>query len=248
MATLPPSITFKQPASGGGRGDIRPPISGGGEDNRSYGGSPDYGSRMHRARLGLLIALVPITSLFICMTAAYMLRHNSYSVDIHTGARINNWIHIHLPLRWLIVSTVLILFSSFTMEIARRKNAQESALAPIRSIPGIFIERSKGFSWLTVTLFLGLGFLTSQWIAWRDLAAHGFYVGSTVSSAFFYFLTAAHALHLGGGLFGLIYAQILFFRNKPLEYRHIVIDITSWYWHFLALLWVCIFALLYCVH
>lgn len=248
MASVPPSVTFKKPATGGGRGDIRPPVLGGGEDNRSYGGSPDYGSRMHRARLGLLVALVPITSLFICITAAYMLRHNSYGVDIHTGVRINNWIHIHLPLPWLIVSTCLILISSFTMEIARRKTARESALAPIRSIPGIFIESSHGFSWLTVTLILGFGFLTSQWIAWKDLAAHGFYVGSTVSSAFFYFLTAAHALHLAGGLFGLIYAQILFFRNKPVELRHIVIDITSWYWHFLAFLWVCIFTLLYCVH
>ena len=248
MATLPPSITFQKPATGGGRGDIRPPVLGGGEDNRGYGGSPDYRNRMQRARLGLLIALVPITSLFICMTAAYMLRHGSSQVDLRTGAQITNWIHIQLPLKWLMISTSLLLLSTFTMEKARRKTARQSALAPIRSIPGILIDDGTGFPWLTATLVLGLGFLTFQSLAWRDLAAHGFYVGSTVSSAFFYFLTAAHALHLGGGLFGLIYAQILSVQHKRLEYRHIVTDITSWYWHFLALLWLGIFTLLCLVH
>jgi heme/copper-type cytochrome/quinol oxidase subunit 3 len=32
--------------------------------------------------------------------------------------------------------------------------------------------------------------------------------------------------------------------HKPIESRRIVIDVTAWYWHFMALLWIYVFALL----
>ena len=53
-----------------------------------------------------------------------------------------------------------------------------------------------------------------------------------------------HGLHLLGGIIALLYAAAATFRSRPLERRRIVIDVTAWYWHFMALLWVYIFALL----
>jgi len=32
--------------------------------------------------------------------------------------------------------------------------------------------------------------------------------------------------------------------RKPIEARRIMVDITAWYWHFMALLWLYVFALL----
>ena len=36
--------------------------------------------------------------------------------------------------------------------------------------------------------------------------------------------------------------------NRPLASRRIVVDVTAWYWHFMALLWIYILALLEFAH
>jgi len=72
----------------------------------------------------------------------------------------------------------------------------------------------------------------------------GLFMSSNPSSSFFYLLTGAHALHLLGGVIALTYAGITVWMKRPPEARHIVVDVTAWYWHFMALLWLYIFALL----
>ena len=42
----------------------------------------------------------------------------------------------------------------------------------------------------------------------------------------------------------MLYAAITSLTRKPVEVRRIVVDVTVWYWHFMALLWIYIFALL----
>ena len=59
--------------------------------------------------------------------------------------------------------------------------------------------------WLYITLVLGLLFVAGQYVAWSQLSARGLYLATNPSSSFFYFLTATHALHVLGGLGGLIY-------------------------------------------
>ena len=55
-------------------------------------------------------------------------------------------------------------------------------------------------------------------------------------------ITFAYVLILGPPV--LLYAAVTALRHKPLESRYIVVDTTAWYWHFMALLWIYIFALL----
>ena len=42
----------------------------------------------------------------------------------------------------------------------------------------------------------------------------------------------------------MLWAAITSLLNRPVETRRIAIDITAWYWHFMAVLWIYIFALL----
>lgn len=98
--------------------------------------------------------------------------------------------------------------------------------------------------WLAMTLVLGLLFLFGQWTAWKQLAASGFYVSSTPSSSFVYLLTGTHAVHLMGGILALFVASIAALFRKASARRSIVIDVTAWYWHFMAGLWVYILCLL----
>jgi heme/copper-type cytochrome/quinol oxidase subunit 3 len=52
-------------------------------------------------------------------------------------------------------------------------------------------------------------------------------------------------VHLMGGVLVLLYAATVSLLRRPVEGRRIVVDVTAWYWHFMFLLWIGIFALLW---
>jgi cytochrome c oxidase subunit III len=245
MASLVPTITVKDPQIGRGGGDTHPPVRDGGGESGGSGGSPDYEGRLRRARLGLAVLVVPITMLFVAFTSAYIVRQGLPTFDEHTGKYVTDWLQVNLPVGALLLNTLLLLMSSVTVELARRQLMREVALAQVETIPGVSLGRQKKFPWLSATLVLGIGFLMGQWLVWQELGARGFYVATSPSSSFFYLLTAAHGIHLAGGILVMLYAGIIAALRKPVETRCIVVDITAWYWHFMAALWVYIFALLY---
>jgi cytochrome c oxidase subunit 3 len=241
MATLSSPLTA-QPQKGGG---VRPPSYGGGDGDRGRSeGLPDYGQRLRRARLGLAVAVAPIAMLFISLTSAYIVRQGLPTFDDRTSTYIRDWIPVALPVGLLLVNTALLLAGSISAELARRQITRQAALAPVRSIPGVSLGQESGFPWLAVTVVLGCGFLTGQWLAWRELADRGFYLATSASSSFVYLLTAAHGVHLAGGVLVLLYAAAISLLHRPVEARRIVVDVTAWYWHFMFVLWIGIFALL----
>jgi len=248
MASFTPTIPAPRPTtSRGNRADL-PPVVGGGDGSRPDPGSPDYGARLRRARLGLVIALTPIMMLFVAFTSAYIVRQGLPTFDPHTNTVVHDWIPVPLPTRLFLVNTCVLLLSSVTIEYARRQLARQVALEPVQSIPGVSLGTERKFPWLALTLVLGLCFLLGQWLAWSDLAARGFYVATGPSSSFVYLLTGAHAVHLFGGIMALLAAGAAVVLNRPLAARRIVVDVTAWYWHFMALLWIYILALLEFAH
>jgi cytochrome c oxidase subunit III len=132
------------------------------------------------------------------------------------------------------LSTALILVSSFTFTRAK------SALRH---------EEEQGYRlWLAVTLLLGLGFLASQLLAWRQLVARGLYLASNPHSSFFYVLTGLHGLHLAGGILALGFLFTYAQRSRGPETRvkrRTLTDVVGIYWHFMDLLWVFLFLLLF---
>jgi cytochrome c oxidase subunit III len=220
-----------------------PPATGGGDDGRG-GDIPDYGARLRRARLGLICAIATVGMVFISLTSAYIFRRGLPTFDGSVNDYVRDWGRVDLPWVLMGVNTVILLASSVTMELARRKAARQAALAPVQSIPGVSLGDEKSFPWLGITVLLGLSFLVGQWLAWIELHKRGFYVDTNPSSSFAFLLTIAHAVHLGGGMIALLWAASSSLFHKPLEARRIVVDITAWYWHFMAVLWLYIFALL----
>jgi heme/copper-type cytochrome/quinol oxidase subunit 3 len=49
-------------------------------------------------------------------------------------------------------------------------------------------------------------------------------------------LTAAHAVHLAGGILVLLYAGAIFILLRTIEQRRIVVEVAGWYWHFIGVL------------
>jgi len=245
MASSSSMATAKATSIGNGGGGFNlPPDNGGWGEGHSGGGSPDYGERLRHARLGLLCATVSILVLFLGFSAVFVIRHGYASLDQHSNSYGRDWMAVSLPTGLLLINTVILFASSLTIEVARRRFARDVALSPVRSIPGVSIGRERGFPWLAATALLGIAFLFGQGLAWRALFARGFYLSSGASSSFVYLLTAAHAVHLTGGILLLLYALVIYFFHRPVESRHIVVDVAAWYWHFMLFLWIYIFALL----
>lgn len=242
MATYTPST----PITGlGGGGNVPHPPAGGGDDGRFPDSNlPDYGARLRRARLGLICAIATVSMVFVSLTSAYVVRRGLPTFDNASQAYIRDWGSVQLPWLLLAINTIILLVSSVTMEGARRDITRRAALAPLRSIPGISLGEEKNFPWLAATIVLGLGFLAGQFMAWNELEARGFFVNTNPNSSFVYLLTAAHAVHLAGGVIALLWAGMTALRHKPIEARRIAIDVTAWYWHFMAVLWIYVFALL----
>ncbi len=224
----------------------KPPVppAGGGDDGRGGGDIPNYGARLRRARLGLICAIATVCMVFISLTSAYIVRKGLPTFDGASNTYVRDWGRVDLPWLLLAINTAVLLVSSVSMELARRKAAREAALAPVRSIPGVSLGNEKSFPWLGITVVLGLAFLAGQWLGWGELHARGFFVDTNPNSSFVFLLTIAHAIHLCGGMIALIWAASASLLHKPVEMRRIVVDITAWYWHFMAVLWIYVFALL----
>jgi cytochrome c oxidase subunit 3 len=195
-----------------------------GNGSKHKGPFRDHDSRANRYRIGVWVGLASIAMMFTSLSSAYIVRSGT-AVD---------WLPLRVP-RVMFVSTALILISSVTIEIARRKLKHSFAEAYSK--------------YLLLTGILGLAFLSSQLIAWRQLASQGIYVSTHPHSSFFYLLTGAHAMHIAGGLLAL---TILWLRSRPkldkpglAATRQATADAVSIYWHFMDGLWIYLFLLLF---
>lgn len=196
-------------------------------------GRLSFDHRLRRNRIGMAVFLAPITMVFVAFTSAYIVRQGLGE----------DWRATELPdILW--INTAILLASSITLELSRRSLTRQAALAEVPSVPGVASAKSPSVPWLPMTLVLGLGFLAGQWMAWGQLARQGIFISSNPSSSFFYLLTGAHAIHLAGGVLALAYAAGTTIFSQAWGRRRMVVDVTSWYWHFMAVLWIYIFALL----
>jgi cytochrome c oxidase subunit 3 len=184
------------------------------------------------ASTGIWVGLAAITMTFAAFTSALVVRQGSAT----------DWQHITLP-PILYFNTLVIIASSVALEIARRRIAAfmggprdkngDSAASPAR--------------WLHLTLALGLLFVAGQTFAWVRLRAQGFGMAANVSYAFFYVLTVAHAVHLLGGLGGMLRVIGKLHGHFPSGsvLRKSTLDATSRYWHFMGALWLYLLLLLW---
>src|SRR5215470_8326033 len=246
MASFSSTATLEEPVVSRDDKGTPPPVFSDGGDDRPGSGSPDYATRLRRARLALLVALIPILMLFVSFTSAYVVRQGLPTLDPRTNQLVRDWISVPLP-QLLLLNTFVLLLSSVGMELARRQTRLAAAGKPARGEapqPSPAGSTEGKIPWLGFTIALGLLFLFGQWMAWRQLAARGFYVSTTPSSSFVYLLTGAHAIHLMGGVLALLVAGLLAVLRRPVTTQSIVVDVTAWYWHFMAALWVYILCLL----
>ena len=167
----------------------------------------------------LWIGMGSILMFFGGLTSAYIVRKPE-----------GNWLEFVLP-EYFTFSTVIIVLSSVVLFFVK----------------GQLRKNNSAFQLVLSVLLLGLLFTFFQFKGWQQLIAQGVYLtgeGSNASGSFLYVLTLAHLVHLFGGLIALLYVTIQSKKKIFTIENSLAIDLTSLYWHFLALLWLFVFALL----
>ena len=72
----------------------------------------------------------------------------------------------------------------------------------------------------------------------------GYFAATDAASAFFYLITAMHALHLVGGLVAWARTTNKVWRGFDVTQVHLSVELCAVYWHYLLLVWLVLFGLL----
>lgn len=183
------------------------------------GGAGPGASPALAAKVGLGVFLAVVGSLFALFLSAYHMR-------MHMG----DWRPLPAPaLLWL--NTALLVLSSVALHRAQ-------AAAGRQQMDGVKAALLAG-------AIFAVGFLAGQLLAWRQLSAAGYFAAANPAAAFFYLITAVHGLHLAGGLVALGRTGARFRRGLAPAQLRLSIGLCAAYWHFLLLVWLVLFALLW---
>jgi cytochrome c oxidase subunit 3 len=137
----------------------------------------------------------------------------------------------HLETWYAAVLTAILVSSSVTMQFgvwAIRRNEQRRLLL-----------------WLVASLLLGLAFLAGQANEYRTLIGEGMTLSSGVFGSTFFTLTGFHGAHVAGGA-AFILIVLLRARSGQFTARyHDTVEMASYYWHFVDVVWLGLFSTIY---
>jgi cytochrome c oxidase subunit 3 len=130
-------------------------------------------------------------------------------------------------------ATVLLVLSSFTAQFAIWAIRRGDRTAFIR--------------FQAVTVILGVVFLIMQAIDYMELGSHGLTLSSGTFGTTYYTLTGFHGAHVFGGV---IMLAVVLYRGLAGQFsprHHDAVEAASLYWHFVDVVWILLFSLLYLV-
>jgi cytochrome c oxidase subunit III len=200
----------------------------------------DIEQQRDAGRLGMWVFLVTEILFFGGMFTAYTIYRSLHLESFITGSR-------QLDYRFGATNTAVLIFSSLTMALA------------IRSA-----QTGKGKGWtifyLVWTWLLGAAFiavkLRFEWyrdyldgiipgVQWFYNGPHA--AGVKMFMCFYFFMTGLHALHMVVGLGILTVLLIMTARNKFSAEYYQPLEISGLYWHFVDIVWIFLFPLLYLI-
>ena len=170
------------------------------------------------AKIGLRVFLGVITVLFSLLVVAY-------------GGRMALADWRPLPEPWLLwLNTAMLILSSVAFQwawVSARRGQGDGVRVDLLAAGGF-----------------AFAFLVGQLVVWQQLAALGYFAATNPAAAFFYLITALHALHLVGGLvvWGRTTAKV--WRGVEVDQVRMSVELCAVYWHFLLVVWLVLFGLL----
>ncbi|MHB8633944.1 MAG: cytochrome c oxidase subunit 3 [Thermoplasmatota archaeon] len=191
------------------------------------------GTGLHVPKAGILLFISSEIFLFGGLFAAYF-TYRGEALSAHQA-----WPDIaagpdgafSLPLLRTFIFSLFLFASSYTVHQAERRLKAGN--------------RSAFQKWWIATIALGAVFLGGQVYEYASLIREGHTLGSAHFMSAFFMLTGTHGLHVLGGLCAL---TIVAFRSGKGQFdakRHAMPECVSLYWHFVDIVWVFVFGILY---
>jgi len=181
------------------------------------------GSGMPTALVGMLLFIASEVMFFAGLFATYFNARATSPGEWGPPAGAHE---LDLPLA--AVLTAILVASSFTMQFGvwaiRRGDIGKLRL------------------WTAITLGLGVLFLSGQLY---DYSALGFGIGDGVFGTVFYTLTGFHGAHVFGGAVGLTIVLARAWRGQFSARNHVAVEAVSMYWHFVDVVWIGVFSVIY---
>ena len=101
--------------------------------------------------------------------------------------------------------------------------------------------------WFTLTFFMGLIFVLGQANEYRQQVADGNTISRTGYGSVFFLTTGFHGLHVIGGLIAFILFLIRTTLGKFTPAQATAAIVVSYYWHFVDIVWIGLFAMIYII-
>jgi heme/copper-type cytochrome/quinol oxidase subunit 3 len=123
-----------------------------------------------------------------------------------------------------------------------------SSLAMVLALDGVTRgSRKLSILWLSVVIFFGVVFLGFQAYEFTHFVHEGLTIQRNIFGSSFFVLTGFHGAHVTGGVIWLTTLLILAIRGKLPPERSLAVEIAGLYWHFVDIVWIVIFTLIYLI-
>jgi cytochrome c oxidase subunit 3 len=99
--------------------------------------------------------------------------------------------------------------------------------------------------WFTITFALGLTFVLGQLNEYRHLITEGVKINADGYGSAFYLTTGFHALHVTGGLIAFVLLMIRSTMGRFTPAQATSAIVVSYYWHFVDVVWIALFGMIY---
>jgi heme/copper-type cytochrome/quinol oxidase subunit 3 len=182
---------------------------------------------MFNAKLGIWLFLASEVMLFGGLFSAYVFLRMG---DV-TGAFISGASELNIPLATF--NTLVLISSSVTM---------------IMSWVSLKLGEQKKFkTYLGTTLLLAGVFLVVKYFEYTAKFHHGIFPETSTFFAIYFTLTGLHMLHIIGGMVVIFYFLVPGSKMMNTESERFTnrIEIVGLYWHFVDLVWIFLFPVLY---
>ncbi len=129
------------------------------------------------------------------------------------------------------VNTFVLLASSFTM-VTAFSAIERGEVRTMRT-------------WLIATAVLGLLFLSGQAYEFTSLFLDGASLSSNLFGATFFTLTGFHGMHVLVGVIWIMFVLARAARGGVTQGNHLAVELVGLYWHFVDIVWIIIFTVVY---
>ncbi|MGD9714230.1 MAG: heme-copper oxidase subunit III [Thermomicrobiales bacterium] len=208
---------------------------GGGEiaSGHDHAGHPPTSTGLDSRKLAMWAFLASDCMFFGSLIAMYMIYRGEAERLFLAGQGVGPLPHEILDIPYTSISAFVLLMSSLTMVLA---------LASIQkgNVRGLRI-------WLAATALLGSVFLGGQFFEFTAFKHEGLGLTTNIFGSSFFTLTGFHGAHVTIGVIWLVSLLIVSLRGGVRKDQALNVEIAGLYWHFVDIVWIVIFTLVYLV-